>query len=97
WVVDRREGLDDLVEGATPWDKLYVEKGDYGFLRVGPRRVPVRLEVDEPAHALRIWPVAGRDDAPIEATFVLHEHALHLEGLPGGKRFSIDLTREFPR
>ena len=70
WNVEARAGLDDMPPG-TPgaWDKVYFEKGDYGFIRVGKERVRFDMDVNEGAHKLRLSKIGGRDSAPIEGTF----------------------------
>jgi hypothetical protein len=50
------------VEGA--WDKVYFEKGDYGFVQVGARRVRFDMEFDDAAGSLRLFDF----DAPKGAT-----------------------------
>ncbi len=100
WSVDRRSGLDDVVlvgETSSPWDKVYFEKGDYGFIRVGTQRVRFDMKVDEPAGKVSLTMFGGRESPALEGTFVRHERALHIEGTRAGRPFFLDLTRDLPR
>jgi uncharacterized membrane protein len=98
WSVDRRSGLDDLIPDASArWDKLYFEKGDYGFIRVGAQRVRFEMKVDEPAGKVSLSMFGGRESPALEGMFERHERALHIGGLRGDRPFSLDLTRDLPR
>jgi hypothetical protein len=98
WDVGERSGLDDLLPtAAAPWTRVYFEKGDYGFIRVGKQRVRFSMRVDETAHTLRLSSFDGRDSPPLDGTFRLDGHSIHFEGLRDGAPFSIDMTREFPQ
>jgi uncharacterized membrane protein YphA (DoxX/SURF4 family) len=97
WRVDQRAGLDDLLpEAPGAWDKIYFEKGDFGFVRVGHDRVKFATDVDETQHTLRL--AFGGHAAPtLEGAFEQHDGRVHFAGERGGKAFSLDLTREIPR
>jgi uncharacterized membrane protein YphA (DoxX/SURF4 family) len=98
WDIDRRIGLDDLVPAATErWDKIYFEKGDYGFIRAGERRVRFDVKVDEKANRLRLSAFGGHESVILEGSFQSHDNRVHIEGSRGGAPFSLDLTRDFPR
>jgi uncharacterized membrane protein YphA (DoxX/SURF4 family) len=97
WRVDRRTGLDGLLTDAPgAWDRVYFEKGDFGFVRVGHERVKFEARVDETAQTLRL--VFGDRASPtLEGTFELQDRRVHFAGAREGKSFSLDLTREIPR
>ncbi len=99
WSVDQGTGLDGvLADASAPWEKIYFEKGDYGFVRIGKQRIRFDMKADEPAQTLSLSMFGGRDDAPtLDATFERREHKMHIQGLRAGKPFSLDLTRDFPR
>jgi hypothetical protein len=97
WNVDRRTGLEDAaLETSGAWDKVYFEKGGYGFLRVSKQRVRFDMNVDEVGHVVRLS-FGEHEDRPVEGRFDLREHTLHIEGDHDGRPFSVDLTRDFPR
>jgi hypothetical protein len=97
WRVDRCAGIDDLLsEAPGAWDRVYFEKGDFGFVRVGRERVHFRTLVDETAHTLSLS-FDGHESPVLEGTYEQREHEVHLAGNRDGKPFSLDLTREFPR
>jgi uncharacterized membrane protein YphA (DoxX/SURF4 family) len=97
WNVDRRTGLEDASpETSGTWDKIYFEKGGYGFIRVGKKRVRFDMNVDEVGHVLRLS-LDDHEARPVEGRFDLRGHALHIEGDHDGRPFSVDLTRDFPR
>jgi uncharacterized membrane protein YphA (DoxX/SURF4 family) len=98
WIVERRSGLDDLLpETAGSWDRIYLEKGDYGFFRAGNVRVPFAIALDEPHRTLRLSKIGGNVALALECVYERHDRALHLEGTHEGRAFSLDLTRDFPR
>jgi hypothetical protein len=99
WNVDRSAGLDDLLpETPGPWARVYFEKGDVGFVRVGRGRVPFRSEVDEPGRKLRLSGFGGHASSILDGTFEWKEgDRVHFEGSRDGRPFSLDLTRELPR
>jgi len=99
WSVDRSAGLDDLLpETPGPWERVYFEKGDFGFVRVGKKRVRFDVAVDEPRHTLRLSSFDGHASTILEGTFDAKEHdRVHFEGNRDGRPFSLDLTRDFPR
>jgi uncharacterized membrane protein YphA (DoxX/SURF4 family) len=99
WSVDRSAGLDDLlVETPGAWERIYFEKGDFGFVRVGKKRVRFDVAVGEPGHALRLSSFDGHASTILEGTFDAKEHdRVHFEGNRDGRPFSLDLTRDFPR
>jgi uncharacterized membrane protein YphA (DoxX/SURF4 family) len=99
WNVDRCSGVDDVLPNVPgTWERIYFEKGNYGFVRVGPQRVRVHFEteVDEPAHTLRLRQL-GQQATTLEGTFEIHEHTARFAGSREGRAFSMELTREFPR
>jgi len=98
WRVDRRSGLDDLLpETPGPWDRIYFEKGDFGFVRVGRERVHFATRIDDATSTLTLSRFGGEQSLNLEGSFALHDQSLHVEGNRGGKPFALDLTREFPR
>lgn len=94
WAVDQHAGLDDLAEGASSWDKVYFEKGDYGSVRVRGKRVRFTFEHDETTHCLRIV-LAGTaaDDALVGVLDTNVDHARFV-GTRRGRPFELSLTRE---
>jgi hypothetical protein len=98
WSVDRSAGLDDLLaETPGPWERIYFEKGDFGLVRVGKKRVRFDVTVDEPRHVLSLSGFGGQASSSLEGTFERREHdRVHFEGSRDGKPFSLDLTRDFP-
>jgi hypothetical protein len=98
WNVDGSDGLDGLLpETPGPWERIYFEKGDVGFVRVGKKRVPFRAAVVEPGHMLRLSNLGGRASSILDGTFVTEHDRVHFEGSREGQPFSIDMTRELPR
>jgi hypothetical protein len=99
WNVDGSAGLDGLLpETPGPWERIYFEAGDAGFVRVGKKRVPFRTAVVEPGHMLKLSSLGGRASSTLEGAFEWKEHdRVHFEGSREGQPFSIDMTRELPR
>jgi hypothetical protein len=97
WTVDRRAGLDDLLpEAPGPWDRVYFEKGGFGFVRVGRNRMRFQARVDEGARTVRLSGFDGHEGLVLDGTFEVEGRQLHLEGSRGGSPFAIDMTREIP-
>lgn len=103
WTIEQRVGLDDLLSVEGTWDKLYMEKGDYGFLRLGEQRLRLRTDVDERARTLRLFEIGsattwrGAGERELVGTFVLDGKHLHIDGTHEGKAFSMDLIRDLPK
>jgi len=98
WNVDRQAGLDDLLPDTPgPWSRIYFEKDDVGFVRIGTKRVRFDVHAEPAAHALRFSAFAGDRARVLEGTFHRNGDQLLFSGERAGKPFSIDLTREFPR
>ncbi len=103
WSIEQRAGLDDLLSVEGAWDKLYVEKGAYGLLRVGDQRLRFRTDVDESARTLRLFDIGtpatwrGAGERELASTFETDGKHLHLEGTHDGKVFSMDLQRDLPK
>jgi uncharacterized membrane protein YphA (DoxX/SURF4 family) len=96
WKVDKEEGLEQLVSDAPqPSTRIYFEKGDYGFIRVGSKRIPFTFQFDESAGQLRM-----SMDVPPKALvgrFDRHDHTARFGGTVDGRAFALELTRDFPR
>jgi hypothetical protein len=93
WIVHAHSGVD--LPGTTgQLEKVYFEKGGYGFLRIGGRRLPFKTEVDEAKRTVRLHEVGGPPGVELSGTFVLQGEVLRLEGVRGEKRFAIELARD---
>lgn len=98
WSVERQEGLEQLVSDASqPWTKIYFEKGDYGFIRVGGKRVPFTFRFDEPGRQLRLSMSGDASSRALVGSFDLHDHTARFGGSGDGRPFVLELTRDFPR
>lgn len=98
WNVDRQAGLDDLLPGVPgPWSRVYFEKDDVGFVRIGSKRVRFDVRVNATARVLAFSGFGGDPARALEGVFELDADRLHFSGERSGKTFSIDLTRELPR
>jgi uncharacterized membrane protein YphA (DoxX/SURF4 family) len=103
WNVQLRTGLDGLLGANGKWEKLYVEKGAYGFLRVNGESIPFKMEVDERARSLRLFDIGSPATCPgssvreFATTYRLDGKRLRIEGTYDGAAFSVDLTRDLPR
>jgi hypothetical protein len=87
WIVERQSGT------SSSWEKLYLEKGAYGSVRLaGRERVNFKTEVDESARTLRLF-----GDHEVVGTYTLAGKSLHLEGARDGAPFTLDLVRDLPR
>jgi hypothetical protein len=88
------------VEGA--WDKVYFEKGDYGFVQVGARRVRFDMEFDDAAGSLRLFDFDAPKGATVSdgrsmgGTFSTEGRRLHIDASYEGQSLSVELTRELP-
>lgn len=102
WKVERQDGPAPAKRGAA-WDKLYLEKGSFGSVRlagvVGVGRLHFKTDIDEEAHTVRLLDISGTEAVSHElsASYVLADKKLHLEGQYKGGPFSLDLVRELPR
>jgi hypothetical protein len=94
WTVEQQTGLERaLPDAAGSWDRVYFEKGDFGFVRAGQKRVRFDLRVNESARTLNLAP---RGTTPVEGVFDLRDRRLRVAGEHDGTPFSLDLRREFP-
>jgi hypothetical protein len=98
WSVDQVSGLDGLLpETPGTWQRIYFEKGDYGFVRAGQELVRFQTHVDEAAHTLTLSALGGRPSSTLAGAFEQREHRLHFAGSRNGTPFSLDLTLDFSR
>jgi len=96
WIVRTQTGIDLPSAGGT-WEKVYFEKGAYGFIAVGGERVPFKTEIDERAKTLRLFDIGGSPDVrPVEARYDLDGRRLHVDGANDGAPFVLELTRDLP-
>ncbi len=107
WIVERQSGV-QLPGANAAWERLYLEKGDYGFVRVsGGERVGFKTEIDEHARSLRLYAVGSplgdiRDGLraaryELEGSYALDGKRLHVDGARAGVPFALDLVRDLPR
>jgi hypothetical protein len=104
WRVDERSG-------AVPagWDRLYFEKDDVGFIRVGAKLIPFQKQVE--GTRLRLA-VAGVDDLhndlraiagtsgfphTVDGAIVLESQVLRFDGTCDGQPCAMKAALEFPR
>jgi hypothetical protein len=103
WTVEGQVGLGIAQTAKGTWEKLYFEKGAYGFVRVNGERVPFKTDVDERARTLRLFDigdaatVVGSSDRELTASYRLDGRRLYIEGAGDGAPFAIDLVRDLPR
>jgi hypothetical protein len=98
WSVDRRAGLDDLLtETPGPWDRIYFEKGDFGFIRLGGKRIRFDAQVDPAGGMLTLSGLDAREALPLKGRFELHGRQLHIMGERNGRPFLLELARELPQ
>ena len=97
WDVGQHEGLDGLLpEAPGAWDRVYFEKDEVGFIRVGEKRILFHVDLNEAQRRLAL--TFGDRTSALEGTFAFREaDRLRFEGSRDGKPFSIDLKRLFPR
>ena len=89
WSVDERSGAAD-----SAWDRLYFEKDDVGFIRIGKKRVPFQKRLD--GNQLQLF-IAGADRSHVaRGAFVLEGRTLRFDGMCDGQPCAMKLTREFP-
>jgi hypothetical protein len=98
WDVSKREGLDELApEAKQPWSKVYFEKGDYGFVRVGQARTRFTFAVDEANRTLRVTSAAGASAPVFEGALDREARSARFTGTHDGHPFALELTRDLPR
>ena len=107
WIVEDMGGLDAFLDVQGRWDKVFFEKGEYGFVQIGSQRVRFDMsKFDEavcrtPADVRLRGAEGGRrrvtgEDLP--ATFDAEARSTsHPRGSHDGTPFSIELRRELPR
>jgi len=90
WSVEERRGAAD-----SAWDRVYFEKDDVGFVRVGMKRIPFHKRLDGDQLQLDI---AGADRSHVaRGVFVLEGQTLRFDGTCDDQPCGMKLTREFPR
>lgn len=103
WAVERQAGLDSLLGVPGTWERIYFEKGAYGFVRVGGARVPFKTDVDEASRTVRLFEIGdpatcrGTDARTLAGSFEIEGRRLYIRGSRDGAPFSLDLTRDLPR
>jgi hypothetical protein len=79
------------------WEKVYLEKGAYGSVRVDGKRMPFKTEVDERAKTLRLYELGGSPGAhAVNARYELDGRHVHIEGSYDDTPFTLELLRDLP-
>lgn len=95
WTVERIDGM-SVNEGGPKWEKLYFEKGGYGFIRTPSGREPFKLDVDERSRTIRLFEI-GNGSSELTGTYQLDVRALLIHGAREGSPYTIVLVRDLPR
>jgi len=94
WSVEERVGLDELTaETPGAWDRVYFEKGDYGFIRIDKTRLRFETNVDLGTHTIELG-MANAKRATAKGAYALNGNVLTIEGAFENRPFSLRLRRD---
>jgi hypothetical protein len=99
WSVEERSG-----DAPERWDRLYFEKDDRGFLRMGGKGgklVPFRKQLDGNELRLSVGgataaPSANAPSLDVRGVIAVDGRTLRFDGTCDGQPCSVKMTREFP-
>jgi hypothetical protein len=81
------------AETPGAWDKVYLEKGDYGFIRIDKVRVRFETNVDPVTRSIELK-MANASRATAKGAYVLSGNVLTIEGVLENHPFSLRLERD---
>ena len=90
WTVDERSGAADPA-----WDRVYFEKDDVGFIRVGKKRIRFQKRLE--GNRLQLYMVGADRPHVARGVYVLDGQTLRVDGTCDDQPCAMTLTREFPR
>lgn len=101
WIVQSVTGASLPVDGR--WQKIFFEKGDYGFVQAGSERVRFDMTFDDATGSLRMFHFAQPKGTTVDGgadllgTYAPGARHVHIDAKYLGQPVAIELERELPR